>query len=72
MNKEAAPKQAFHEHYCSDRLNGMEYWVISLIDISNTLNELSRKELYCMYKQKLMCSTVLMKGMSMKCFKNSK
>ena len=52
MNKEAVPKQAFHEHYCSDRHNGMEYWVVSLIDIANTLKELSRKELYCMYKQK--------------------
>ena len=37
MNKEAVPKQAlkqkrFHEHYCSDRHNGIEDWVITLID----------------------------------------
>ena len=42
MNKEAVPKQAlkqkrFHEHYCSDRHNGIEDWVITLIDSADTL-----------------------------------
>ena len=37
VNKEAVPKQAlkqkrFHEHYCSDRHNGIEDSVITLID----------------------------------------
>ena len=49
MNKEAVPKQApkqkhFHEHYCSDRHNGIEDWVITLIDSANPLKELRRKE----------------------------
>ena len=52
VNKEAVPKQAlkqkrFHEHYCSDRHNGIENWVITLIDSADTL-----KELYWMYKLK--------------------
>ena len=49
VNKEAVPKQAlkqkrFHEHYCSDRHNGIEDWVITLIDSADTLKELRRKE----------------------------
>ena len=57
MNKEAVPKQAlkqkrFHEHYCSDRHNGIEGWVINLIDTAETLKELRRKELYWMYRLK--------------------
>ena len=37
MNKEAVPMQAlqqkrFHEHYCSDINNGIEDWVITVID----------------------------------------
>ena len=57
MNKEAVPKQAlkqkrFHEHYCSDRHNGIEDWVITLIDSADTLKELRKKELYWMYKLK--------------------
>ena len=37
VNKEAVPKQALkqkrcHEHCCSDRHNGIEDWVINLID----------------------------------------
>ena len=57
VNKEAVPKQAlkqkrFHEHYCSDRHNSIEDWVITLIDSVNTLEELRRKELYWMYKLK--------------------
>ena len=35
VSKEAVPKQtlkqkSFHEHYCSDRQNGIEAWVITL------------------------------------------
>ena len=58
MNKEAVPKQAlkqkrFHKHYCSDRHNGIEDWVITLIESVDTLKELRRKEeLYWMYKLK--------------------
>ena len=57
VNKEAFPKQAlkekrFHEHYCSDRHNGIEDWVITLIDSANTLKELRKKELYWMCKLK--------------------
>ena len=57
VNKEAVPKQAlkqkgFHEHYCSDRHNGIEDWVITLIDSTDTLKELRRKELCWMYKLK--------------------
>ena len=57
MNKEAVPKQAlkqkrFHEHYCSDRHNGIEDWVITLIDSADTLKELKRKEFYWMYRLK--------------------
>ena len=42
VNKEAVPKQAlkqkrFHEHYCSDRHNDIEDWVITLMDSANTL-----------------------------------
>ena len=55
VNKEAVPKQAlkqkrFHEHYCSDRHNGIQDWVITLIDSADTLKELRNKELYWMYK----------------------
>ena len=51
MNKEVVPKQAlkqklFHEHYCSDRHNGIEDWVITLTDSTDTLKELKKKELY--------------------------
>ena len=57
VNKEAVPKQAlkqkrFHEHYCSDRHNGIQDWVINLIDSNDTLKELRKKELYWMYKLK--------------------
>ena len=57
VSKEAVPRQAlkqkyFHEHYCSDKLNGIEDWVITLIYSANTLTELRRKELYWMYKLK--------------------
>ena len=57
VSKEAIPKQAlkqkrFHGHYYSDRQNGIEDLVITLIDTSGTLNELSRKELYWMYQLK--------------------
>ena len=42
LNKETVPKQApeqklFHEHYCSDRHNGIEDWIITLIDSADTL-----------------------------------
>ena len=42
MNKEAVPKQGlkqkrFHEHYFSDRHNGIENWTIILIDSADTL-----------------------------------
>ena len=55
-NKEAVPKQAlkqkcFHEHYCSDRHNGIEDWVFTLIDSPDTLKELRRKELYLLHKE---------------------
>ena len=57
VNKETVPKQAlkqkrFHEHYCSDRHNDREDWVITLIDSAGTLKELGRKELHWMYKLK--------------------
>ena len=57
MNKEAVPKQAlkqkhFNEHYCSDRYNGIEDWVITLVSSAEKLKELRRKELYGMYKLK--------------------
>ena len=57
MNKEAVPKQAlkqkrFHEHCCLSRHNGIEDWVISLIDSADTLKELRRKVLYWMYRIK--------------------
>ena len=57
MNKEAVPKQAvkqkrFHEHYCSDRHNGIKDWVVTLIDSADTLKELRRKDLYWMYRLK--------------------
>ena len=52
VNKEAVPKQSlkqkrFHEHYCSDRHNGIPDWVINLIDSADTLKELRRKKLSC-------------------------
>ena len=73
VNKESVPKQAltrnrFHQHYCSERHNGIEDWVITLIDSADTLKELRRKELYWMYKLKSHAPY----GMSMKHFKNSK
>ena len=48
MNKEKIPKQPlkqkrFHENYCSDRLNDIEDWVITLIHSADTLKELRRK-----------------------------
>ena len=57
VNKEAVPKQAlkqklFHEHYWSGRQNGIQDWVITLIDSPDTLKELRKKELYWMYKLK--------------------
>ena len=57
VKKEAVPKQTlkqkrFHEHYCSDRHNGIEDWVINLIGRGDTLKKLRRKELHWMYKLK--------------------
>ena len=48
VNKEAVPKQAlkqkrFREHYCWDRHNDIQDWVIALIDSADTLKELRRK-----------------------------
>ena len=34
-----------HEHYCSDRHNGIEDLVITLIDSADILKELRKKEL---------------------------
>ena len=56
-NNEAVPKQAlkqkrFHEYYCSDRNNGIQDWVITLIYSADTLKELRKKELHWMYKLK--------------------
>ena len=61
LNKEAVPKQAlkqkrFHEHYCSDRHNGIEDWVITLMDSADTFKELTRKELCWMYQLKTCAS----------------
>ena len=57
VNKEAVTRQAlkqkrFHEHYCSERHNGIEDWLITLIDSADTLKELRKKGLYWMYKLK--------------------
>ena len=61
VNKETVPKQVlkqkrFHEHYCSDRHNGIEDWLITLIDSAVTLKELRKRELYWMYKLKTYAS----------------
>ena len=58
MNKKTVPKQAlkqkrFHEHYCSERHNGIEDWVITLIDSADILKELRGEELHWMYKLKI-------------------
>ena len=50
VNKEAVPKctlkqNRFHEHYCSDRHNGIEHWTIILIGSADALKELRSKEL---------------------------
>ena len=58
----------FHEHYCSDKHNDIENLFITLIESAD--RRLMRKELHWMYK--LMHSTVLTKGMSMKRFENIK
>ena len=55
MNKEAVPKQPLkqkHFHFCSDRNNGIQDWVITLIDSADTLKDLTKKELSWMYKLK--------------------
>ena len=55
MNKETVRKEALKQkrfHYCSDRHNGVEAWVVTLINSANTLKKLRSKELYWMYKLK--------------------
>ena len=52
-NPDRKKKKYFHEHYCSDTHNGIQYWVIPLTDSADTLKEPRRKELYWMYKLKL-------------------
>ena len=57
VNKDAVPKQAlkqkhFHEHYCSDRHNGIENWVITLIDSADTLKKQWKKKLHWIYELK--------------------
>ena len=59
----------FYEHYCSDRHNGIEDWVIMLIGSADTLKQLRSKELCRMHKVK---THVLTKGMFIKHFENSK
>ena len=59
----------FYEHYCSDRHNGIEDWVIMLIGSADTLKQLRSKELCRMHKVK---THVLTKGMFIKRFENSK
>ena len=49
VNKEAVPKQAlqqklFHKNYCSDRHNGIEDRVITLIDSANTPKRVKKKK----------------------------
>ena len=51
-NNYKSTQRKFHEHYCSDRHNGIEDWVITLIDSVGTLKELRTKELYGMYRLK--------------------
>ena len=51
VNKKPVPKQTLKqkrspENYWSDRHNGIEDWVITLINIADTLKELKTKELY--------------------------
>ena len=50
--KQTLKQKRYHEHYCSDRQNGIEDWVITLIDGADKLKELRRKELYWRYKLK--------------------
>ena len=50
VNKEAVPNQAlkqkrFHKHQ-TYRHNGIKDWVITLIDIADSLKESIRKEMY--------------------------
>ena len=45
-NKETVPIQALKQ---TDSHNGIEDWVITLMDSANTLKELKRKELHWMY-----------------------
>ena len=52
VRKEILKQKRFHEHYYSDRHNGIQDWVITLIDSADTLKELRKKELYWMYKLK--------------------
>ena len=51
-SKASVKQKRFHEHCCSGRQNGIEDWIIILIDNADTLTELRRKGLYCMYKLK--------------------
>ena len=52
VRKEILKQKRFHKHYYSDRHNGIQDWVITLIDSADTLTELRKKELYWMYKLK--------------------
>ena len=51
-SKASLKAKCFHKHYCSDRHNDIEDWVITLIDSADTLKEFRRKEMYWMYKLK--------------------
>ena len=62
----ALKQKRFHEHYCSDRYNGMEEWVNALINSAESLKELTGKELYWMYKLKTYAPSGLNERMSMK------
>ena len=57
ISKKEVPKHALkqkrlHDHDCMESHTGIEDWVITLIDSTDTLKELRKKELYLMYKLK--------------------
>ena len=48
--KEAVKQKLFHEHFCSDDHNGIQDWVITLIEQVDNEKFLRQRELFWIYK----------------------
>ena len=68
IKKSELKQKLFHEHYCSDRHEGIANWCVTSIDNVEDKKELRKKELYWINKLNIWTPVV----MSERCTKHTK